>query len=174
MTLRFVFFHRGIKPEDIKEIDLEVYYLAVDITDRPAPRNHLEAVVSIQHGFSVGLLKGQAGLKEYADEVVLDERILETRKKIRVRKNPDMQSDQCRANVTLNNGEVLTEYVEHNLGSNAMPLSDKAIEDKFKMLTADYLSPEKQQRLIDYVWDFDKLDGVEEFVKCCISDRYEE
>ena len=46
--------------------------LAVERTDRPEPRNALEARLSAHHAVAVAALRGRAGLAEFSDAAAID------------------------------------------------------------------------------------------------------
>jgi 2-methylcitrate dehydratase PrpD len=58
--------------------------LAVERTDRPEPRNAIEARLSAQHAVAVALLRGRAGLDEFSDAAATDPAVQSLRRRVRV------------------------------------------------------------------------------------------
>ena len=58
--------------------------LAVERTDRPEPRNALEARLSAHHAVAVVALRGRAGLAEFSDAAAMDPQLQAFRRRVRV------------------------------------------------------------------------------------------
>lgn len=164
-------YRRGIHAEDIAKIELDANYLAIDVCGhRQQPGNYIEAKASLHHGVAMGLLRGRAGLKEYTDEAVRDEAAAALRGKITVIQNPDIEIEEAGLTVTLNNGEVFTEHVDKKTSSVGSALSDRTMEEKFRGMTEDYLSKERQDKLIEAIWNLDKEDSISKIIEYSASD----
>jgi len=157
----------GIQPNRIERIELEVHPLVVELTGKTDPQTGLEGKFSVYHCTAVALLDGKAGVKQFTDERVKDEQVVSLRKKIRVKVERKLQEDQVLIRVTLKDGAVIEEFVEHAIGSIYVPMTNRQLEEKFIDVTADVLSSEKQQRLIDLVWRFDQLEELHSFFALC-------
>lgn len=69
---------------DAPEIAVRLNPLAVERTDRPEPRNAIEARLSAQHAVAVSLARGAAGLDEFSDAAALDPGLQALRRRVSV------------------------------------------------------------------------------------------
>lgn len=156
-----------IQFDQVKEVELEVHPLVEELTGKTTPQTGLEGKFSVYHCTAVGFLDGKAGVKQFSDERVKDPQVVALRDKIRLTVNPALQEDQANLRVTLDNGQVIEEFVEHAIGSVAVPMTNQQLEDKFYDVTADVLPSEKQRQLVEQVWKFEKVEDLSQFLKLC-------
>lgn len=74
----------NIKPEDVEEIDIRTYDLAVSGHDHTEIPGSYSAKMSIPYATAAGLIYGKAGLQEFTEEVVKGEEILALTRKVKV------------------------------------------------------------------------------------------
>lgn len=98
--------------------------LAIERTDRPEPRNALEARLSAQHAVAVALLRGRAGLAEFSDAAAADPEVAAFRRRVRVA--ADDRLDKMAAVITA--GSTLIRVPA------AKPMDDARLEAKFREL----------------------------------------
>jgi 2-methylcitrate dehydratase PrpD len=72
--------------------------LAVERTDRPEPRNAIEARLSAHHAVAVAALRGRAGLAEFSDAAAADAQLQAFRRRVRV--VPERRLDKMAALIT--------------------------------------------------------------------------
>jgi 2-methylcitrate dehydratase PrpD len=72
--------------------------LAVERTDRPEPRNAIEARLSAHHAVAVAALHGRAGLAEFSDAAAADPQVQSFRRRVRV--VPEGRLDKMAALIT--------------------------------------------------------------------------
>jgi 2-methylcitrate dehydratase PrpD len=65
--------------------------------------------------------------------------------------------DEAFLSITFDDGSVLTQHVEHALGSLQKPMSDADINFKFLDLTAEKFSKEKSQEVLAQCWRVSQL-----------------
>lgn len=107
-----------------KDIVVHLHPLAIERTDRPEPRNAIEARLSAQHAVAVALLKGEAGLAQFTDAAARDADVQALRRRIRV--VPDTSLDKMAARVGM---DAIT--IE---APAARPMDDASLEAKFTSL----------------------------------------
>ena len=105
-------------------IALELHPLAIERTDRPDPRNALEARLSAQHAVAVALLYGRAGLAEFSDAAALNTEVRSLRKRIRVAPEPMLDKMAAR---------ILAAGVRIEAPA-ARPMDDARLEAKLREL----------------------------------------
>jgi 2-methylcitrate dehydratase PrpD len=134
----------GFTADTVKEIFVRApaSHLRNLMYDRPV--NGLQAKFSLEYGMAVGLLRGQAGLAEYADDTVMDadiQALLPITRKEYVEK---MESDfPTEVHVTLKDGTRFSVSVKMPVGSTASPLSQEQLLEKFDSCAQGHLSAEK-------------------------------
>lgn len=89
--------HRG-KLQESENIVVALNPLAVERTDRPEPRNALEARLSAHHAVAVAALRGRAGLAEFSDAAATDAELQAFRRRVRV--VPEGRLDKMAALIT--------------------------------------------------------------------------
>jgi 2-methylcitrate dehydratase PrpD len=157
----------GIAPDQVRSIELEVHPLVEELTGKTQPQTGLEGKFSVYHCVAVGLIDGKASVRQFTDERVQDPAVVTLRQKVRLAVNPKLQEDQAVVTITLQDGKIYREFVEHALGSVERPMSDRQLEEKFLDVTADLLPVEKQKRLMQMVWQFEELTDLRPFFALC-------
>jgi 2-methylcitrate dehydratase PrpD len=152
----------NIKPNAISHVALKVHPQALKLTGIKSPRSGLESKWSIFHSAAVVLIRGVAGEHEYTDTCVMDPEIALLREKVAATADESLRQDEAHVTVTLQNGQVLTQHVEHALGSAQHPLSDADLEAKVVGLTKGVVSEQQIERLIQLCWSAADLKDVAE------------
>jgi 2-methylcitrate dehydratase PrpD len=98
--------------------------LAVERTDRPEPRNALEARLSAHHAVAVAALRGRAGLAEFSDAAATDPQLQAFRRRVRV--VPEGRLDKMAALVTAGKTVISAPA--------SKPMDDARIEAKLREL----------------------------------------
>ena len=104
----------SINPMEIEKIKIEVYRLALTGHDHTDVKTTKSAMMSIPYSAVVSLVKKDAGLPQFAKEVVL---------------SPDIQ-------YFVANGKNYNSRVDYSLGEPENPMSDSDIIEKYKGLAA--------------------------------------
>jgi 2-methylcitrate dehydratase PrpD len=107
-----------------QSIQVHLSPLAVERTDRPEPRNAIEARLSAQHAVAVTLLHGEAGLAQFSDAAALDGEVRALRRRIGVAADPSL--DKMAARIRADG--VSVEAPE------SRPMDDARLEAKFVRL----------------------------------------
>lgn len=121
--------------DDIKEIDIKTYDLAVSGHNHTDISGSYSAKMSIPYATAVGLLYGKAGLQEFSEEMVKKPEILHLTKKVRVFSDeelsgifPDVQA--AIVNVKTNSGEYF-ERVDFPKGEPENPLKEEEFYNRY-------------------------------------------
>ena len=109
------------------------------------PVNSLQAKFSLEYGVAVALLRGEAGLTEYTEDVIMSpdiQAVLPLTRKEYVEK---MESEfPTEVHVTLRDGRSFSTSVDMPVGSTAAPLTQSQLGDKFDACARNYLPVKKQ------------------------------
>ncbi len=158
----------GLKAEDVEAINAKVHPLVLELTGKKTPRVGLEGKFSVYHSAAAALIYGAGGEAEYGDAVVADPRVIALRDRVRAEVEPGLHEDQARVSVRLRNGATLEKFVEHAIGSLDRPMSDAALEAKFRALTTGILSDAECDRLIRLCWDLGTLKDAGEVARASV------
>jgi 2-methylcitrate dehydratase PrpD len=105
-------------------IFVNLHPLAIERTDRPEPRNAIEARLSTQHAVAVCALRGRAGLAEFTDAAALDAELQAFRRRVRIVR--DDQLDKMAAAITVGSRTIRAPA--------SKPMDDARIEAKLREL----------------------------------------
>ena len=119
--------------------------LAIERTDRPEPRNAIEARLSAQHAVAVALLHGRAGLQEFSAQAANDPEIQAFRRRVRV--IPDDRLDKMSAVIDSGNATFRMPA--------AKPMDDARLEAKFRALAGQRAG--EWQRWVDSLESMEKV-----------------
>lgn len=147
----------GIVHDAIASIDLRVHPLVLTLTGNPAPRNGLEAKLSVQHCAAAACIFAAAGVKEFSDACVNDPATIALRSRVRPVVDNAIGKDAADVTVTLKDGTKHHCYVAHASGSLERPLSDDDIESKFRALAEWGFSTCNAYDVIELIWSFDNI-----------------
>ena len=125
----------NVKPEDVEEIDIRTYDLAVSGHDHTDIPGSYSAKMSIPYAAAVGLIYGKAGLQEFSEEAVKREEILKLTKKIKVSAAEELSSvfpDIQAAVMTIKTKDgSYTDRVDFPKGEPENPLEDQEFRDRY-------------------------------------------
>jgi 2-methylcitrate dehydratase PrpD len=155
---------QGMKAEDVERVELRVHPLVVELTGKKEPQDGLQGKFSFYHGFAAGLVFGQAGEHEYADEIVMREDIAALRRKVSATVDKSIAEDAVDITVQLKGGKVQHLRVDHAIGSLERPLSDADLEAKFHSLADPVLGAQKAGTLIQECWNLARAKDVKSLV----------
>lgn len=124
-----------IKPEDVEEINIRTYSLAVSGHDHTDIPGSYSAKMSIPYATAAGLIFGKAGLQEFTEEAVKGDEILALTKKVKVEADEALSSafpgiQAAVVTIKTKDGEW-TDRVDFPKGEPENPLTDDEFRDRF-------------------------------------------
>ena len=124
-----------VKPEDVEEIGIRTYDLAVSGHDHTDIPGSYSAKMSIPYATAAGLMFGRAGLREFSEETVKQPDILALTKKIRVEADGELSGlfpgiQAAVVTIRTKDGEY-TERVDFPKGEPENPLTDAEFRDRY-------------------------------------------
>lgn len=155
----------SIRPEAIVAVRLRVHPLALKLTGIPAPRDGLESKWSIYHSAAVVLCDGAAGERQYTDARVRDPAVVRVRERVIAEADAGLRDDEAWVTVDLLDGRSVDMHIEHAAGSVANPMSDSALEGKFRGLADGVLPPTRVEALLARCWDVARLPDAGELAR---------
>lgn len=126
----------GIASDDVKEVNVYTYKLAVFGHDYTDIQGITSAKMSIPYSTAIALETGRAGLNEFLPGYIENENIIALTKKVKVLEDKELSSlvpDKRAAIVEIiaNDGKSYVERVDYPKGEPENPMSIKDIEQKF-------------------------------------------
>ena len=130
---------KQVKAEDVKNIEIKTYSLAVEGHDHTDIPGCYSAKMSIPYAAAAGFICGKAGLQEFSEEKLRDERILTLTKKIHVEADEELSArfpeiQGAVVTVTRLDGTVFTERVDFPKGEPENPLDEKEFQERYDAL----------------------------------------
>lgn len=129
-----------IAVNDIDKIKIGVYKLALTGHDHTEVNSTKSAMMSVPYGAVVSLVKKEAGLSQYKEDVVLSDEIQGLLKKVEIYEDeeltsllPDIRGSKIEV---LSAGKTYHSRIDYSLGEPENPMSDNDIIEKFKGLAA--------------------------------------
>lgn len=156
---------RGLSGDEIAAVSLQVHPLVLELTGKQSPRTGLEGKFSVYHSAAIALRYGDAGEALYSDAVVQDPAVVALRGKVIATADPGLAEDGARIALSLTDGRRLEKVVDHAIGSLARPLSDAALEAKFRGLAAGILSAAEAEALLGLCWSLESLPDAGELAR---------
>ena len=124
-----------VRPEDVEEIDIRTYDLAVSGHDHTEIPGSYSAKMSIPYATAAGLIYGRAGLQEFSEEAVRGEDILALTRKIHVEADDALSAafpGEQTAVVTIRTKDgTCTERVDFPKGEPENPLTDEEFRIRY-------------------------------------------
>ena len=143
-------------PEAITALELRVHPMAVRITGVHKPRTGLMSKFSIYHSAAVACVDLAAGLAQYSDARASDPQLLALAEKVRIQVDESLANDQAHATIHCADGSSVQAGVAHARGTADNPLSDEALQQKFRQNAGTRLSLQRVEQLAAAIWQLDR------------------
>ena len=147
----------NLKPEQIDKVSVKVHPLVLELTGKKTPQAGLEGKFSVYHSAAVAIMHGAAGEQQYSDACVRDPAVIALRDKVMATADNKVHEDEAHITIRLNRGGDLTKHVEHAIGSVQRPMTDAALEAKFRHLADGILPAPQIDKLIGMCWSLTDL-----------------
>ena len=133
--------------------------------DRPGIETGRESQVSVQHAVAAALIVGRAGVPEFTNACVRDERVRALRQRVTVVSDDSVPTVAAQVRLTLADGSIHEFTQSAARGSDANPLSDTDLEAKLRSAAAEWNSAFDCEPLIAAIWALDQNDDVSGLTK---------
>ncbi len=143
---------QGVKPEEVKSIELRVHPLVLELTGKKTPQDGLQGKFSVYHGCAVGLIFGRAGEEEFSDHIVRREDVVRLRDKVQAVVDTSVREESVYVTAHLNDGRSVQVHVEHAIGSLQKPMTDTDLEGKFHDLSDPILGAARVNEILQACW----------------------
>ncbi|MDA1215282.1 MAG: MmgE/PrpD family protein [Chloroflexi bacterium] len=159
----------NIQPGQVQAIHARTHPLVLELINRPEAKTGLEGKFSFQHSVAAALVDGAGYPSQYTDERVADPTIVGVRSKVTATSDTSLGEDETYLTITLTDGRTLEQHVAHATGSPSNPMTDEALETKFRTLAAAVLPEDQAERLLQAAWAMDTAPNLDELAKLAIS-----
>ena len=132
---------------------------------RPEPSNAMQAGVSIHHWAAAVLVQRAAGLAQGTEACVHDPAIAAMRRRVALTVDPNMAADAAIVLLELKDGRVLEARIDHCRGSQARPMSDADLDEKFRGQAALGVEAGRVDGLLAACWGVGGENAVGAFVR---------
>ena len=132
---------------DIDRVDLRVHPLVLELTGKTAPRTGLEGKFSVYHACAAGIVFGQAGEAEFANDVVARADLVALRGRVHAVVDPSIGEAAADVTIRCVDGRTLHCAVAHAVGSLERPMSDDDLARKFHGLVDPVLGADRATRV---------------------------
>ena len=146
---------------DIESIDLRVNPKVLSITGVVEPRTGLKSKFSIYHSAAVAFIDRDAGIAQYTDARALDPQVVTLRQRVKVTGDASVRIDEAYAEVRVG-GRRLSRHVAHASGTVENPMSDEAIERKFRANAEPVIGSDNARKAAELVWRLESMSDVRE------------
>lgn len=167
-TLDLVLAH-DLHPEDIEAVQVRTTTRGARHTGDPSrrhPTNKETADHSSYYVQAALIVDRRLGPEQYAPQRLADPVVRRLAEVVSIEGDPDLDAVYPSARVTLQlrDGRSVQRYVDHPVGHPANPLSDAAVEAKFRELAGPHLTAAAADRAIAAVWDLDRCTDLTGFL----------
>ena len=152
--------------QKVSSIELTVHPYVKSITGVLHPESGMQSKFSLTHTAAVALFDGAGGITQYSDERVLNPQVKALRDKVRFTIDESLGVDQARARVTAG-GETHESWVEHQSGTIANPMTDKAIVEKFMSNAEPVIGANRAAQVRELAWKIETLTDVRQLTAQC-------
>lgn len=149
-----------LKPSEVREIEVRVHPLVLELTGKREPRTGLEGKFSIFFCAAIALIEGNARQGQFTDEKVSRADVVALRERVRAVVEPGLRENQAIVTVRTHDGRELVERVEAASGTPGSPVSDEELKEKFMELVAPILPLERAERLVESVGRLERMEDV--------------
>jgi 2-methylcitrate dehydratase PrpD len=150
----------GFDPTAVATIEAFVHPLVPELMGRMEPDVGLAGKFSCAHCISVGLVDGAAYPAQFADAKVKDPLLTALRRKVKFSIDDSKAEDQVTLRLTMKDGRVWEESIEHATGSPQNPMTDERLTGKFLTLVSPTLGDAAAKSLLDRLWHLDEVTDI--------------
>lgn len=145
----------SISANDVAEIRLTVARETMHLTATRQPRTGLEAKFSVFHAVAAAYVDGYLSPSSFSDDAAVDNRYTGMAARVSADIDPKLAQDQARVQVVASDGRRVAVHIEHALGTEANPMTDDQLADKFRRNVEPVLE-RRSDEILDTLWSIEK------------------
>ncbi len=160
----------NVNAASVESIALRCNPLVIELCGKKAPRDTLEAKLSVFHSAAASVIARRMGEQEYRAAFVNQADVIALRSKVTVTVDASIREDETDVTLHLQGGKTLNTHIDHVIGSEQRPMSDHDMEEKFRALVEPVLGKACVQPLIDACWNITELDDMSKLARlACLA-----
>jgi len=167
-----------LRPDNVERIQIRSLARAADILSDPSkydPHTKETADHSLPYVIAAALAERQVTPAQFEMNKIMDPTIRAQLKKVEVVADPEIEKvfpalQRVIVNITIKDGSVFTKQLDYPKGDPRNPLTDAEIEEKFSALAEGVLSEKAQKKLIDAIWNLEKIGSVSKLMALMKAD----
>lgn len=157
----------NLKPEDVEAISCDVGKFCLDSAGQVEPKTGLAGKFSTYYCAALALAEGVAGENMFTDKKVQDPQMVALRKKVKAKVVPGYKDTEAKVTITAKGGKKYSAYVDTPKGDPRNPPTDEELENKFRSLAPFVMPKPKIDRLVQAIWNLEKLGNIRELIRLC-------
>jgi 2-methylcitrate dehydratase len=165
-----------IKPDQVAEIRITTSKRCAEHTGDPVkkyPKNKETADHSSYYLTAIAIVDRQIGPNQFTQEKYTDPRVLELIGKVVLQGDPSL--DKARpagiSEIITKDGKTYRLRVDYPRGHARNPMTDQEVVEKFKDMAAVYISEERMKRLVEAVFEMEKLDDIGKLLDLMVFEK---
>lgn len=159
-----VYLHKRVSVDQLESIELKVNPYVLELTGKEMPQTGLEGKFSVYFTAAIGFLDGNASEKQYTDEKVKDEKIIEVQKKIHIVVDEYLKEDEVELAALLIDGSTITHKVLHAKGSIDNPMTEEELLVKFGSLVEESMGKSTSDRMAQFLLNLDEYSDINDLI----------
>jgi 2-methylcitrate dehydratase len=165
-------------PENVEKIQIRSQPRAADILSDPSkydPHTKETADHSLPYVIAAALADRQVTPAQFEMKKIMDPTIRAQLKKVEVVADPEIEKvfpalQRVIVNITTTDGRTFSKQLDYPKGDPRNPLSDTEIEEKFSALAEGVLSTGAQKKLVDAIWNLERVGSVSKLMAMMKAD----
>ncbi len=162
-----------LPPEQVEKVTVRSLARAADILSDASkydPHTKETADHSLPYVIAAALVDRQVTPAQFTMQKIMDPQIRAQLRKVEVVADPEIEKvfpalQRVIVAIRTIDGRDLTKQLDYPKGDPRNPLTDREIEEKFAALAAPVMSKAARKKVIDAVWQLEKLDSVSGLMK---------
>ena len=159
---------------DIAEVNIRTMQKAIDImagdAEKWRPQTRETADHSMPYTTAVALTYGTVHQRHFDDEYIFSPELLDLTGRVKVEASAEAdrrapEAMLCNLEVVTNGGQRYSTEVPYHRGHYKNPMSDAEVEQKFRALAQDLLSPSQTDTLLDRLWHLEEVEDIGEIIR---------
>ena len=158
----------------ITQVTIKTMQKAIDIMagdpEKWKPETRETADHSMPYTTAVALTYGTVTQDHFDENYIKNPKLLELTGKVKVEASDEAdrrapEAMLCNLEVMTNDGETFSSEVPYHKGHYLNPMSDIEVENKFRSLAKNLLSPDQTDKLLHQLWHLEDVEDLKEIFK---------
>jgi 2-methylcitrate dehydratase PrpD len=148
----------GLDAAQIESVAIAASPGAMALCNNRAPKNEMQAHVSLHHWVAVCLIRGTVRIQDMDTETaVKNPALMAFQDRVEATLDPERAADSAEVTITTTDGRRYTSRIEHGIGSAVRPMTDADLEVKFAGMAEPVLGETRTRTLMAQCWDLASL-----------------